>query len=190
MLLIGIHKYIVNVIVPSQLHQYSSICMCLNVQWCWDMVVICLSHAGPMERSSDCLLPALEEEATDRARKDCLEEAFELALEERGFLLPMELVLLREERASGKKQREGKASEAGTLEGSMIDTYRRTYAYTENSNSNTFYGDITGVKSFVNHSIDSIHYVLQYIRNLLAPHVIIPLGVDLADPISISSALG
>lgn len=57
-----------------------------------------------MERSSVCLLPVWEEDATDSARKDCLEEALELALE-RGFLLPTEVVLLREERASGEERR-------------------------------------------------------------------------------------
>ena len=64
-----------------------------------------LSHAGPMERSSVCLLGVLEEDATESARKDCLEEALELALEERGFLLPTELVLLREERGSRVERR-------------------------------------------------------------------------------------
>ena len=72
-----------------------------DVLW-WTSV--CLSHAGPMERSSVCLLPVLGDDATESARKDCLEEALELALEERGFLLPTELVLLREERGSGEER--------------------------------------------------------------------------------------
>lgn len=57
-----------------------------------------------MERSSVCLLPVLED-AMEGAREDCLDEALELALEEMGFLLPTELALPWEERASGGERR-------------------------------------------------------------------------------------
>lgn len=60
-----------------------------------------------MERSNICLLPVLDD-AMDSAREDCLDEALELALEERAFLLLMELVLLREDRASEEKSTERK----------------------------------------------------------------------------------
>ena len=134
----------------------STLYTCLNVQWCWKVVDTCLSHAGPMERSSVCLLPVLEEEATERARKDCLEEALELALEERGFLLPTELVLLREERASGKRQREKVAANSQWSGGlGMVNDWCICHWLTEKQDQQRDLRMVTSqvVTSVVNYSI-------------------------------------